>query len=244
MVFNEEKPSIHNRGVLLRCDVGHHYFVPYTCSASRDPCVECLVKRAKRFIFNFLYRYQRSTLGFIPWEGNFYMWTLGTNLLNDYYFDWDQDRYETPSITAMTRMWTLFHAKAKKFLSQSGYHPIVKVLEAGTTGDRLHWHFINYGKIPHAKVLKTWRSVTEHFFKELSNVNVNGKDPLTGIASLQSKFYIAKYTGKSLIRYSFLNDLYKAPKPPRSTSCKEDDTPFELIIKGFWGTDLEIWKEV
>lgn len=111
------------------------------------------------------------------------------------------------------------------------WNPLVYVVEAGKPcnkeyhpecladpedcqdhGQKLHIHFLHKGFLPHAYVRNVWSRITG-----IVNPNVNY------ISDVRSIGYLAKYVSKSLLRYSFLRDLYKVkvPKLEKSGKCAD-----------------------
>lgn len=153
-------------------------------------CLLCMELWTKQFYFKFFYKLdvwsQSNELN------ELYLWTVGTSL------------DDTPvNRKRINYFWTKFRARMNKYTS---WEPIFKVTERGSTGRKLHIHFLSVNKITHRVVLRHWRQVV----REKANVNFSGYSSVNVNKAL---FYLTKYLLKDNSRYSWLGPFYKIHIP-------------------------------
>ncbi len=123
------------------------------------------------------------------------LWTLGTN--------WEDTEINRMKIKVCYVQWRkLWYKWCKR--KKHRYQLLFYVIESGSSGNRLHIHFIAYGYQNWEKMISLWSSVTEiknpncHFSSERKTGNVS-----------KVAFYMAKYLGKESGRrnYYYLGEL-------------------------------------
>lgn len=254
-----EKKSIpdnpHTRGSWLRCGC-RNIFIPYNCrTLSPDSCEYCRYRRAGKFFHDFYYKYNRA-LG-KSWD-DIQMWTLGTSIKYTYSYNFSEEKYYH-NLGEIISIWQKFNTMMKVYSKRSqikldcdidvykecgiarlmkrecerhyfsypkfNWNPLVYVVEAGSTGERLHIHLLHKGFLKQSIVKAIWRFQT----KEKSNVNFVKADNVG---------YLAKYVSKSLLKYSFLGQLYKVKLPRREKVCYKCDSSWELMSQGIEKMDV------
>ncbi len=154
-------------------------------------CFLCVDLWRKRFYVNFMKRaHNVRTLN------NISFWTLGTSLIDS-----------KANRIAIQYLWNKFRASMNKY---SNWEPVVKVVESGSIGKRLHIHFLSLNWIKHEIVLRHWRRITQ----ERANVHV-----LKIVNNVRTQLnYLIKYVSKDTGRYSWLGQFrMKAQKENQST---------------------------
>lgn len=206
----------HEIGMTYICATGHRIFVPYKCSAKNpNICEDCKESRS-RLIISKLFR--KLEFSHFDEKSKIYMWTLGTNIDYTFEYNWDSEKYQD-NLGEIIRPWQLFNTRMKVLRKRIpklvDYRPIFYVVEAGSTGNKLHIHFLMYGYLEYRLVKNIWSRITG-----IPKPNVNY------ISDLKNVGYIAKYTGKGALTYRFLGELYKVKLPKHNTSCKKCSTSF------------------
>lgn len=233
----------HKIGTSVICGC-RRVFIPFRCpSTAVFRCAYCRYERAGEFFLKFNIRFGLSGHSF---DSRYYMWTLGTPI--KYWTDFTDDPKRNSglrrvnNIASIIQPWQTFNTYMKVIPKRQGYsfrwNPLVYVVEAGKPcnkeihpdcfndpddcpdhGQRLHIHFLHKGFLPHAYVRNVWSRITG-----IPNPNVNY------IPNVRSIGYLAKYVSKSLLRYSFLRELYnvKVPKMEKSGKCADCNVKWQL----------------
>lgn len=129
------------------------------------------------------------------------MWSLGTSLK-------DSPRNRD----LLLRWWAQFRRTIQKRFAWSA---VFRVVEVGHRGF-LHIHFVCYGYLPHAEVLKVWRAATG----EKSNVHVSSQKGAQDVKRLIG--YLTKYLTKETTSYRWLGRFHGLSMS-RSRSIGSDD---------------------
>lgn len=169
-------------------------------------CFGCQERRKKVIIAKAMERYD---LVESP-RDRLYLWTFGTSLQ-----DTKENRDE------IRRYWKLFVRRLAHV--DKSFDPLMNSMEAGTKGDRLHYHVVARGYLEHAKAVEIWRDITG----EKSNVNFSGRG-FSPRKAVRTFSYLAKYASKGYAYY-WMGSLFKVtPEKFQSTS------------EHFWRYDEEV----
>ncbi len=170
--------SSDHQWIVLRTEYDHCIKIFMKRHPKAIGCFDCRQIWTKSFFANF---YSRAKIAEADLS-SIALWTLGTSLTEG------SDNRKT-----ITQYWNRFRASMNKY---TNWHPIMKVIEAGSRGNRLHIHFLSSTTIKHHVVLRHWRRIT----KEKSNVNFQKSAHNVNTAIN----YLIKYIVKTSVRYSWL----------------------------------------
>ncbi len=147
-------------------------------------------------------------LGSLRWENSIYfrssyplvLWTLGTN-----WFDTKRNRKR------ISVAWKSFRKGLWRHYKKTGwFYPkfLVRAIEAGSIGNRLHIHFLSEVGVPHRWILRFWRLASQ-----IPHPNVNYSLPMRCLPCYRDP------------------DQEKYLSPDKSTKCKHCKNIFK---KGNW----------
>lgn len=227
----------------LNCDVrrivrtcSNHNFVHITCFNDHTfpvviPCGDCP---------GCFYSYQKKLMGKILERAelrhreNFYLWTFGSDLELT-------DDNETLMKTWWKKLCTRLATYSKReFCPEDDidcindyllygncmwhlhdYDPLLRVIEIGSKGKKLHYHVIYGSFMPHNRMLSEWRNITG------MDSNVNFTYSKYGMSRFKAGWYVAKYVSKNRLllnhtrSYSFMGRWRSIPPPlPKSKMCQ------------------------
>lgn len=155
-------------------------------------CEGCLEHRKRR-----LYAMLMEKFDFLFKTGKLKqvnMWTFGTNMV-----DTENNR------KIITQYWKKFRTRmavyTKRNKKYAGWKPLLRVVEAGSKGNRLHLHVLVSGYIHHSILLKIWRNIVGY----KANVNVR---KMRGNYK-KAVNYVVKYVVKELGSYYQMGLLLK-----------------------------------
>lgn len=187
---------VKNRFIQLSCSTHHHVAnIPVLCNLSEiKDCRYCQKKRRSKIYAKAMTRWNQ-----IKKDHNYIvLWTFGTSL--------DDNKKNRRTIK---KYWD----KLRKRMNHHDWQPLMRVVEAGSKGKKLHYHVIVSGKVPHSLLLDHWRDITG----EKSNVNFKTSK---GRKSERAFGYVVKYLSKGN-KYYWMGDLLKAKDDwePEQNSC-------------------------
>ncbi len=171
----------HNRLGFLRC---------HECEGCEQYRKVRIVRKISGKLINFLGTKRRVV-------NKLTLWTLGTSL--------DDDKFNRITIKAymdeFRKVWRKYCISRNRKTTWLFY-----VIEAGSRGNKLHIHMINYGFVHQKEVLAIWRGITG----ELSNINFSKRRRSGSVQKISN--YMSKYLGKegnSRRNYYYLGDLVR-----------------------------------
>lgn len=169
---------------------------------SANQCWSCYNERKSKIIGKAMTRYKLV-------QGNndkFVLWTLGTSLL-----DTMENRKR------IRKMWKQFRKLMQKYHPQkyARWQPLMNTMEAGSKGNRLHYHVIVRGFAYQPEIKKIWRGITG----EKSNVHFEYRG--TTRKAVKAFAYLAKYSSEGY-NYYWMGDMHKVTPVPfeKQTECE------------------------
>lgn len=167
---------------------GEQRLVPVRCTLHEmftAKCKPCQEHRISVIIAKAMNRYKQIARK----DDDIVLWTVGTNLM------------DSPGNRIIIReYWGRF---IRSLRHKSTFDPLMNILEAGSKGNRLHFHFIARGYQKHQDVLNIWRRITN------SKSNVNYSKRYGKRSALNAFAYLAKYAAKQGQRYYFMGSALK-----------------------------------
>lgn len=227
-----ELKNNHTVGVSLKCGAGHTYFVPYTCSPKNiQACPYCVKTRSGLILYQLFRKLAGAGYGIMTSKGfesgtpEISMWTFGTNVDYEYYYDYITEKW-IDNLSDIIIPWQKFSTRAKVYLKRSGatytWTPLFYVVESGSSGGKLHIHALVFGFFSHTWALEQWRDIIGY------NANVHYTPSFNNIG------YLAKYTSKGALTYRFMGPLYKIKLPDKDKSCRYRLKKDELCGESFY----------
>lgn len=201
--FNMRNFCTSTKYVHLRCDdpnheshgnQGHRYQIKHLVRELREVlCEACTEQRRKTIIAKALDRYDQVKRN----QDQLTMWTVGTSL---------DDTEENKEI--IIGYWKKFGSRLRTYSKRHNwsFQPLMNALESGTSGGKLHYHFVVRSFMDHEYIKNIWRDITG----EESNVNFSRRT--TNRKAYKVFSYLAKYIAKDGLRYYFMGKMLTEAK--------------------------------
>lgn len=211
--------------VTITCFSDHDFPVPIRCM----DCPGCFYQYRLKVLARFLERSDKYNVS------QFYLWTFGTDLDLTYHNElklkewWHKlcTRLSTYSKRShcdiennMTCQFYLFRGGCPDHERPWQYDPLIRVIEIGSSGKKLHYHVIYGSYLPHEVALKAWRDITG------LEANVNYRSKEKKWSRFKASAYVAKYVTKNKLllketrSYYWMGRFRKNPQNEVDRICK------------------------